>query len=303
MGVQAGAAIDRSRASRGALTASPSIDPWTAEFADSGAGHAGGCPEIDCVRSLLAAEVIDDAEHRAAALGVGADRVLIAAGRLSGDLYLLVAPRGAAARRILRLIEENPARARRFRFTSAERLNRFVLRYGDKVIAARAAGELKQKWPMLSAGPPRWLGNIVPFAIVGLLSFAAVVLAPALATLAFEVMLAALFLAWLGLRLTGAFIDPTACDPARRLTDESLPAIERLDYPAEKLDVIIAVEADDRETRAAIAARNNRMPVVVIPVPTQGPRTKPKALNVALPFARGTFTVIYDAEDRPEPNQ
>jgi cellulose synthase/poly-beta-1,6-N-acetylglucosamine synthase-like glycosyltransferase len=41
----------------------------------------------------------------------------------------------------------------------------------------------------------------------------------------------------------------------------------------------------------------------VIPVPALGPRTKPKALNVALPFARGTFTVIYDAEDRPETNQ
>jgi glycosyltransferase XagB len=64
--------------------------------------------------------------------------------------------------------------------------------------------------------------------------------------------------------------------------------------------VIVAVEADDRETRAA---RDNRIPVVVIPVPTHGPRTKPKALNVALPFARGTFTVIYDAEDRPEPDQ
>ena len=75
------------------------------------------------------------------------------------------------------------------------------------------------------------------------------------------------------------------------------------DYPAEKLDVIVAVEADDRDTRAAIAARNSRIPITVIPVPTQGPRTKPKALNVALPFARGTFTVIYDAEDRPEPNQ
>jgi cellulose synthase/poly-beta-1,6-N-acetylglucosamine synthase-like glycosyltransferase len=75
------------------------------------------------------------------------------------------------------------------------------------------------------------------------------------------------------------------------------------DYPAEKLDVIIAVEADDRETRAAIAARNNRITVTVIPVPALGPRTKPKALNVALPFARGTFTVIYDAEDRPEPDQ
>ncbi len=67
--------------------------------------------------------------------------------------------------------------------------------------------------------------------------------------------------------------------------------------------MIIAVEADDRDTRSAIAARKGRMPIVVIPVPSAGPRTKPKALNVALPFARGTFTVIFDAEDRPEPNQ
>lgn len=63
------------------------------------------------------------------------------------------------------------------------------------------------------------------------------------------------------------------------------------------------MEADDKDTRAAIAARQNRMPVTVIPVPAIGPRTKPKALNVALPFARGTFTVVYDAEDRPEPDQ
>jgi len=75
------------------------------------------------------------------------------------------------------------------------------------------------------------------------------------------------------------------------------------DYPPEKLDIILAVEADDADTRAAIAARNTRIPIAVIPVAADGPRTKPKALNVALPFARGTFTVIYDAEDRPEPNQ
>jgi hypothetical protein len=79
MGVQAAAAIGRARASRGVLAASPSIDPWTAELADS-AGRAGGCPEIDCVRSLLAADMIEAAECRAATLGVGADRVLIAAG-------------------------------------------------------------------------------------------------------------------------------------------------------------------------------------------------------------------------------
>jgi cellulose synthase/poly-beta-1,6-N-acetylglucosamine synthase-like glycosyltransferase len=57
------------------------------------------------------------------------------------------------------------------------------------------------------------------------------------------------------------------------------------------------------ETRAAIAARKSRIPLEVIIVPAGGPRTKPKALNVALPFARGSFTVIYDAEDRPEPGQ
>lgn len=75
------------------------------------------------------------------------------------------------------------------------------------------------------------------------------------------------------------------------------------DYPAEKLDVIIAVEADDRATQDAIAARSNRVPITVIPVAPAQPRTKPKALNFALPFARGAFIVIYDAEDRPQPNQ
>jgi cellulose synthase/poly-beta-1,6-N-acetylglucosamine synthase-like glycosyltransferase len=369
--VRARAAVARSRESLGEHADSPSIDPWTAEFAASSAGHADRCPEIDCVRSLLASNVIDAAERRAAALGVGADRVLITAGELSeeaylralaaalgvafepldgtpralcplnderliesaaagmlplaiGDeLYLVVAPRGAAARRILQLIEQNPARARRFRFTSAERLNRFVLRYGGKAIAARAADSLKQTWPMLSAAPRRWRTNIIPVAIVMLPALAAAVVAPAGTMLAFEVTLAAVFLAWLGLRLVGAFVEPTVCDASPGLPDDALPvytviaalyreaasvdglltAIERLDYPAEKLDVIVAVEADDCETRAAIAARNCRIPIAVIPVPAKGPRTKPKALNVALPFARGTFTVIYDAEDRPEPNQ
>ena len=37
--------------------------------------------------------------------------------------------------------------------------------------------------------------------------------------------------------------------------------------------------------------------------PLAGPRTKPKALAAALPFARGTFLVVYDAEDEPESDQ
>ncbi len=37
--------------------------------------------------------------------------------------------------------------------------------------------------------------------------------------------------------------------------------------------------------------------------PDFAPRTKPKALNFAMPLARGDYVVIYDAEDRPEPDQ
>ena len=86
--VRAGAASGRSGEPLGEFAGSPSIDPSAAEFDDGGAGQAGDCPEIDCVRSLLAADVIDDAERRAAALGVGADRVLIATGALSEETYL-----------------------------------------------------------------------------------------------------------------------------------------------------------------------------------------------------------------------
>ncbi|HEV7460718.1 MAG TPA: glycosyltransferase family 2 protein, partial [Solirubrobacteraceae bacterium] len=38
-------------------------------------------------------------------------------------------------------------------------------------------------------------------------------------------------------------------------------------------------------------------------VPDAEPRTKPKACNVGLFLARGDLLVIYDAEDRPEPDQ
>jgi cellulose synthase/poly-beta-1,6-N-acetylglucosamine synthase-like glycosyltransferase len=88
-----------------------------------------------------------------------------------------------------------------------------------------------------------------------------------------------------------------------RVVDQLLSAIERLDYPAEKLDVIVIVEADEPATHAAITRRKHRLPITVVPVPPAGPRTKPKALNIALELARGSFVAIYDAEDRPESYQ
>jgi cellulose synthase/poly-beta-1,6-N-acetylglucosamine synthase-like glycosyltransferase len=75
------------------------------------------------------------------------------------------------------------------------------------------------------------------------------------------------------------------------------------DYPASKLDIKLVFEETDEETYAAAKALALPGNFEFIRVPHSLPLTKPKACNYALPFARGTFLVIYDAEDLPEPDQ
>lgn len=76
-----------------------------------------------------------------------------------------------------------------------------------------------------------------------------------------------------------------------------------LDYPASRLDIKLVLEQTDAETRRA--ARSLALPrqFEIVVVPDAFPQTKPKALNYALQMARGDYVVVYDAEDRPEPDQ
>ena len=82
-----------------------------------------------------------------------------------------------------------------------------------------------------------------------------------------------------------------------------LAALAALDYPADRVDIIFALEAGDSGTfdalQAALQGENKR----IVIVPDGSPRTKPRALCYALTFARGDYVVVYDAEDQPEPGQ
>jgi cellulose synthase/poly-beta-1,6-N-acetylglucosamine synthase-like glycosyltransferase len=79
--------------------------------------------------------------------------------------------------------------------------------------------------------------------------------------------------------------------------------IRRLDYPAAKLEVLLLCEEDDDDTIDALIASDLPDNYHLIRVPDGQPRTKPRACNYGLLLARGQLAVIYDAEDRPDPDQ
>lgn len=79
--------------------------------------------------------------------------------------------------------------------------------------------------------------------------------------------------------------------------------IQNMDYPKHKLDVRILLEEKDTETIDLIHSLQLPNYFTPIVVPASKPQTKPKACNYGLLQARGKYVVIYDAEDRPEPDQ
>ena len=112
-------------------------------------------------------------------------------------------------------------------------------------------------------------------------------------------------------------------EAARAIPDEDLPrytilvpaynepevvgdligAMATLEYPRDKLQVLLLLEADDDVTIAAARDCAESDAITLCLVPPAHPRTKPKACNYGLHFATGEIITIYDAEDLPEPLQ
>jgi cellulose synthase/poly-beta-1,6-N-acetylglucosamine synthase-like glycosyltransferase len=63
------------------------------------------------------------------------------------------------------------------------------------------------------------------------------------------------------------------------------------------------VEERSRATIDAVEQLPDNPSFSLITVPDAAPRTKPKALDFALPACRGDYVVVFDAEDTPHPDQ
>ena len=89
----------------------------------------------------------------------------------------------------------------------------------------------------------------------------------------------------------------------KNVANNIIKSLHALDYPREQLDVKLLLEADDSETLDAIEAADVPEWIETLVVPDAQPRTKPRACNHGLKSARGDFLVIFDAEDKPAPDQ
>jgi cellulose synthase/poly-beta-1,6-N-acetylglucosamine synthase-like glycosyltransferase len=77
----------------------------------------------------------------------------------------------------------------------------------------------------------------------------------------------------------------------------------KIDYPVDKLEVLVLIEEEDKLTRDAFLGANPPPHMQIVTIPKGTPQTKPRACNVGLYFATGEYLVIYDAEDTPDADQ
>ena len=190
-------------------------------------------------------------------------------------------------------------------------------------VAARQAEAAITRTP--AADSCRWLGartwGAGSAAMLG--AFGTAVLLAPMAVLAVASVVTALFvLAGTALRAAALFSSGWQRPPRREvpadlpvisvlvplfheanIAERLLKRLTRLDYPRDRLDLRLVIEADDRTTRDALAAADLPGWVTVVTVPGGPIRTKPRALNYALDGCRGGIVGVWDAEDAPARDQ
>lgn len=240
---------------------------------------------------------------------------------IDGGARYLIAPEGVAIRRLFALWRAGRAPIDRLAITTPRRLAAWTSTANARRISRDACEELRRYDRSLSAATPapRWMGVVMavaPLAIVaamiagGALWMALSILAGLTGAVSIAVRLLA----------TAATVPDR---PKASLSDASLPtysiivplyreapmarrivaAIERLDYPSALIEVKLVIEDEDDDTRRALEVLRLPPRYEIVIAPPGGPRTKPRALNVALKRTRGDLIVVFDAEDTPARGQ
>lgn len=191
-----------------------------------------------------------------------------------------------------------------------------------------ASHGLRRERPEFSAAGPMWSWQRAVLLLTGLALLVSTLVAPRGTLAALLAFLAVPFLCVVGLRAMalstlmvqarpenlGTFVQPTTQPfppytvlvPLYReseVVQQLVAALGAIDYPRERLQILLILESVDQQTQEKVAATQLPPNVSVVVVPDGQPRTKPRALNYALQIASGDFVVVYDAEDIPHPQQ
>jgi len=202
--------------------------------------------------------------------------------------------------------------------------------YGDAYFSEKSVHELRNQQPEYSASTVLTTGQMAFVFILMTLTMLSLAIWPIGTLIAVNVFISVFLLFNFGLRLLFTWVggdkrfdnfisgkEVESIDDLDLPTytilvpmykeSESLPhlaeALRNLDYPLSKLDIKIILEEDDDETIQTAKDLGLEGIFEIIRVPDSLPKTKPKACNYALNFARGELVTIYDGEDAPEADQ
>lgn len=233
------------------------------------------------------------------------------------------APRFAAFLKLRRYAARHPEIRRNLCIVPLVALRAELAAASAEALLVEARQRLARSWPRasVSLGTPKPVRIVFAVGVALLMLFA--VAAPSISRPVFLpivgaiLIIPALLRLWASVRPAGMPVAP------RLLSDAELPvytvlvplrdeaqmvgqlarAMRALDYPPEKLDVRFVVESRSPATITAVQHELYDPRFELLVVPDALPRTKPKAMNYAMPLVSGQFVVVYDAEDIPDPGQ
>ncbi len=305
-----------------ALARAQAIGPETALIA---AGAVSETFYYQCLALHLGVAFIDGD----ARLGAGVrypHSILVGVAPLAGEgQRWLAAPRGKTLASLLRRRQRGEVMRHTLAIATPSHMSRLVRAAAAPAMTKEASFALARLDPNLSAKAGATKAQLC-VAMAALAAMATVgALAPDVGSAALTITTSFLFLAAICLRLLAGAASPESAPvgPLRRLDDRLLPpysiiialhrearvvseliaALDSIDYPRGKLDIKLIIEEDDHATRVALEALNLPAAYEIIVAPRGWPRTKPRALNIALAIVRGECVAVFDAEDAPAPRQ